>query len=342
MRGEGMKAFRERRELTQPDFALWLNERLQRRYDRSKISRWESNSEKIPEQVARFLLQELAGPEVDHGPALTLVFANRKGGVGKTVSSVNVAAGLAQRGCSVLFVDSDPQANATMHFGLNPIHQDKINQTLYTPLRAAMLDSPGAATLAECTVQTGEGSLHVVPSGMRLGDAETELLGKPGSDFTLREILTDARRTYDFIVIDTPPHFGALTINALTAGDGIIVPCQTEAFSVTGVEFLLKNIDAIQRRSNPRLSVIGLLPTMYDHRLVQDRASLEDMHRIFGKMLRIFPPMPRATVYAQAAAAGRTVAEALPDAPGMAVYEEVVAAVVEKRNQMTEAANVVA
>lgn len=342
MRGEDMRAFREARDLTQPDFAAWLNERLQRRYDRSKVSRWESNSEKIPAQVAQHLLREMAGPEMEHGPALTLVFANRKGGVGKTVSSVNVAAALVQRGHSVLFIDADPQANATMHFGLNPIHQDRANQTLYTPLRAAMLDAPDAASLAGCTVGVGEGGLHVVPSGMRLGDAESELLGKPGSDFTLREILKDARRVHDFIIIDTPPHFGALTINALTAGDCVLVPCQTEAFSVTGVEFLLKNIDAIQRRSNPRLSVVGLLPTMYDHRLVQDRASLEDMHRIFGKILRIFPPMPRATIYAQAAAAGRTVAEALPGAPGMAVYEAVVAAVIAKRNEVVGAAHVVA
>jgi ATPases involved in chromosome partitioning len=342
MRGEDMRAFREGKSLTQADFGSWLNETLGRKYDRAKVSRWETNSEKIPDQVARLLLKEMAGPEIQHGPALTLILANRKGGVGKTVTSVNVAASLAQRGYSVLFVDADPQANATMHFGLNPIQQDKANQTLYTPLRAAMLDAPDAASLRDCTLKVGDGSLHVVPSGMRLGDAESELLGKPGSDFTLREILKDARRVHDFIVIDTPPHFGALTINSLTAGDCVLIPCQTEAFSVTGVEFLLKNIDAIQRRSNPRLSVVGLLPTMYDNRLVQDRASLEDMHRIFGKILRVFPPMPRATVYAQAAASGRTVAEVLPDAPGMSVYEAVLAAVIAKRNELVEAAHVVA
>jgi chromosome partitioning protein len=119
VRGEDMRGLREERSLSQADFAAWLNERLDRRYDRSKISRWESNSEKIPDALVRFLLKETAIAASKHGPALVVCSANQKGGVGKTTCTVNTASLLAKEGYRVLIIDADPQANATAHLGID-------------------------------------------------------------------------------------------------------------------------------------------------------------------------------------------------------------------------------
>jgi chromosome partitioning protein len=342
MRGDDMRGLREKRGMTQPDFADWLNERLGRKYDRAKISRWETGSEKVPQSVALLVLKEMtaaAAPDIAdgrHGPALTATLSNRKGGVGKTVSSTNISAGLAQRGYSVLLIDADPQANATMCFAINPLETDKKHRTLYHLFKTVIEEPQATPDLGEYVVRAVDTALDVLPATIRLDDADAELKSRPHSDFTLREILADARKRYDFIIIDTPPHFGTLTINALTAADAVLIPCQTESLSVWGVERLLRNIDLIQRRANPRLSVLGILPTMFDRRLTQDRDSLDDIQRTFGKDVRIFPLIPRATVYAQAVAAGRAALEAVPDAPSVSAYESVLDALIAQRLEMVK------
>jgi chromosome partitioning protein len=314
VRGEDIREFREGRGLNQPELAVWINERLGRRYDKAKISRWESGSEKVPAPVVSLLLKEKIGDVTSHGPALIVAAANRKGGVGKTAFCVNAAALLAKH-YRVLLIDADPQANATIHCGINSIERERQEKTLYYALQASHKARGAAIDLAPYVV-TLESGVDVLPSGMRLGDAETELHIQPGGNCALRECLEGARQTYDFIFIDTPPHFGQLTINALTAAATVVIPCQTEMLSVTGVEFLLENLDFIKRRTNPGVNVLGILPTMFNQRLTQDQASLEDMHNLFGKQLRIFDPVPRATIYAQAVAAGRAALEAVPDAAG--------------------------
>jgi chromosome partitioning protein len=338
MRGEDIKAFREGRSLNQPEFAGWLNKNLGRKYDKAKISRWENGTEKVPAPVISFILKEKIGIVTKHGPALICVAANRKGGVGKTAFTVNTASLLAKH-FKVLLIDADPQANATIHLGINSIQREREEKTLYYALRASVEAHRAhgkAFDLSEYIVTT-DGGLDVIPSGMRLGDAEAELQSQSSGDCALRECLDDgARQTYDFIFVDTPPHFGMLTRNALTAATTVVIPCQTEMLSVTGVEFLLENLDMIRRRANPGVNVIGILPTMFNARLTQDQASLDDIRRLFGVKMRIFDPIPRATVYAQAVAAGQAALAAVPDAPGYEVYQSVVDALIQERARMPE------
>ncbi|KAA0679822.1 AAA family ATPase [Roseomonas genomospecies 6] len=338
MRGEDIKAFREGRTLNQPDFAAWLNEKLGRKYDKAKISRWENGSEKVPAPVISLLLQEKIGPVTRHGPALICAAANRKGGVGKTAFTVNTATLLA-RHFKVLLIDADPQANATIHLGINSIEREREEKTLYYALKASVeaLKSRGKGFDLGDYIVTTDSGLDVIPSGMRLGDAEAELQSQSSGDCALRECLDGgARQSYDFIFVDTPPHFGMLARNALTAANTVAIPCQTEMLSVAGVEFLLENLDMIRRRANPGVSVLGILPTMFNARLTQDQASLDDIRNLFGTKLRVFGPIPRATVYAQAVAAGRAALEAVPDAPGYEVYQAVADALIQERARMPE------
>lgn len=339
MRGEELKSQRESQGQNQPQFAAWLNEQLGRRYDKAKISRWESNREAIPDAVVSLLLRTKSAPSAEgHGPAFTVALANRKGGVGKTVTATNVASLLAMRGHKVLLVDVDPQANATISCGVNVIALEKQEKTLYHPLRAWYAHKQ-QSDIRDYVVEVPATGVHVLPASMRLSDTENELPAT-NANYVLREFLAEARRQYDVILIDCPPHFGRLTINALTAADAVLIPCQTEMLAVMGVEFLLENIDEVRRYSNPRLSILGILPTMYSAQLTENRASLEDMHKKFGRLVRIFDPMPRATVYAQAVAAGRAAVEAAPDAPGMDVYGTLVDAIIQERAHNLEVTHV--
>ena len=324
MLGENLKAFRERLGLSQPDFAGWLNDRLSRRYDKQKISGWERNAERIPQLVADLIRKEVTGPAVEHGPALVVAVANQKGGVGKTTTAVNAASRLAQDGYRVLLVDADPQANATMHFGFSPVDLQRQGKTIDTVLR-------DGTSIEGIIATVGASGLDLVPSSIRLSKTEAELMARPANNFILRKLLAPARAVYDFILIDTPPHLGQMTLNGLTACDTVLIPCQTELMAVVGVEYLLETIAEIRSLCHPTLAVQGILPTMYQQRLSQDRESLQDLQRRYAGAMRVFDPVPRATSYAQAFAAGRALVEAIPDAPGAAVIRTVVEEMVAER-----------
>lgn len=338
MRGEDMRILREERNLSQPDFAAWLNEKLERRYDRSKISRWESNSEKIPDAVVRFLLKETTPVDTSHGPALVVCLANQKGGVGKTTGTVNTASILARDGYRVLIIDADPQANATAHLGIDLVeYEEGRRKSLAHVLRED-------ASVEEVVVPVGSaesgGGLEIVPSSIELASVEVELTADPSGPMALRERLQDARLVYDFIFIDCPPNLGQCTANGLVASDVIVIPCQTEYLSSIGVNHLLKTINKLKRRCHPSLAVLGILPTMHNARLNQHQVTLEQMHTALGGSLRIFPPVPRATIYGDAALAGRAALEAVPDAPGAPSYRALADAVIAERSRRLEVAHV--
>lgn len=326
MLGENLKAFRERLGLSQPDFAGWLNDRLSRRYDKQKISGWERNAERIPQIVCDLVRREVAGPAVEHGPAFVVAVANQKGGVGKTTTTVNVASRLAQDGFKVLLVDADPQANATMHFGFSPVDLQRQGKTIDTVLR-----ENGA--IADIILTVHASGLDLVPSSIRLSKTEAELMARPANNFILRKLLAPAREIYDFILVDTPPHLGQMTLNGLTACDAVLIPCQTELMAVVGVEYLLETIAEIRDLCHPTLAVQGILPTMYQQRLSQDRESLQDLQQRYAGKMRVYEPVPRATSYAQAFAAGRALIEVVPDAPGAAVIRTIVDELVAERTR---------
>ncbi|QCG93264.1 chromosome partitioning protein [Azospirillum sp. TSA2s] len=326
MKGEELRTQREAKGLSQSEFAVWLNGRLQRRYDKQKISRWENDAERIPAAVDALMTREIAGPEPERlgGPALVVVVANQKGGCAKTVSAVNIASALALKGYSTMLIDCDPQANATQHLGIDSYTMETEGKTLYYVMH-------GDLELDDILVTVPESGLRVAPSSIRLAETEVELGKEAGGDFIMKEKIAAAKRSFDFIVIDTPPNIGELTKNAMVAAHTAIIPCQTEKFSLLGMAFLLENVAKIRRRMNTALGVLGIVPTIFKQRERNDREVLEQILEQYGPHLRVFDPVPKASVYAQATSVGRAAVEAMPDVAGAAVYRDVASALVEER-----------
>jgi chromosome partitioning protein len=187
--------------------------------------------------------------------------ANQKGGVGKTTTAVNLAACVAEAGYDTLLIDIDPQSNATIALGLGKDSQ----RTLYDVL-------VGDVGLADVVMETEIERLRIAPSGPDLAGANVELPRIAGSEMRLREALESVRGQYAFTLLDCPPSLGPLTVNALVAAERVIVPVQAEYFALEGLAGLLDTLSLIQRELNPRLTVAGMLLTMYDGRtrLAQD------------------------------------------------------------------------
>jgi chromosome partitioning protein len=187
--------------------------------------------------------------------------ANQKGGVGKTTTAVNLSACVAEAGYESLLIDIDPQCNATLALGIDKYRRPTVYDSLV-----------GGLALQEAVIDAGIPHLGVVPAGPDLAGATVELPRLPGSESRLREALAPVRERYAFTLLDCPPSLGPLTVNALVAADRVIVPVQAEYFALEGLAGLLDTLSLIQRELNPRLTVAGMLLTMYDGRtrLAQD------------------------------------------------------------------------
>jgi chromosome partitioning protein len=190
-----------------------------------------------------------------------IAVANQKGGVGKTTTSVNLSASLALTGSKVLLIDLDPQGNATMGSGVD---KSRAEATVYDWL----VDGVGLEQVA----QRCQGGYQLVHGGADLTAAELELLGQERREYRMRERLADAGDAYDYVLIDCPPSLNILTLNALIAAHGVLIPMQCEYFALEGLSALLETIEGVRRQANPGLEIEGLLRTMYDPRnsLTQD------------------------------------------------------------------------
>ena len=193
-------------------------------------------------------------PLRQHGPARVIAMCNQKGGVGKTTSSINIAGALSQYGRRVLIVDFDPQGAATVGLGINA---NTVENTIYTALFDSSMDPH------EVVHHTAFENIDIIPANIDLSAAEVQLVTEVGREQILAGVLRRLTAEYDVIIIDCQPSLGLLTVNALTAADGVIIPVAAEFFALRGVALLMQSIDKVKNRINPDLQVYGVLVTMF-------------------------------------------------------------------------------
>ena len=185
-----------------------------------------------------------------------IAIANQKGGVGKTTTSINLSACLAEAGKKVLVVDIDPQGNATSGLG---VEKNELENTIYELF-------VGECELSDCLIENVLDNLSVLPSNVNLSGAEIDLIGIEKREFLLKKYITPIRDNYDFIIIDCPPSLNILTVNAMTTADTVLVPIQCEYYALEGLSQLIHTINLVKQRLNPELEMEGVVFTMYDAR----------------------------------------------------------------------------
>lgn len=243
--------------------------------------------------------------------ARTISFVNQKGGVGKSTSVINVGAFLAAHGKYVLIVDLDSQANSTSGLGVD---FNSVEWNLYHVLTNGLMPE-------EAIRKTGVFGLDVLPSSPNLAGANIELVTQPNREFRLRESLARITTNYDYILIDSPPSLGLLTINGLVASDYVVIPVQCEYYALEGLSNLLKTIEMIRENLGHDLHVMGAVLTMYDRRNRLNRDVVKEMQRNFpGKVFESI--VPRCVSLAEAPSFGRTVLQHDPYSKGAKAYRQ--------------------
>lgn len=251
--------------------------------------------------------------------AQIIAIANQKGGVGKTTTAINLAGAMAEEGRHVLCVDMDPQANLTVGLGLNP------NQ-IEVSIANVLLDP--SLTLADIIEQTDTDGIDVAPSDIDLSATENQLFSSIGREHALREVLHGSEKQYDYLIIDCPPTLGLLTINALVAADGVIVPVQTQYYSLKGFTALNTLITQIRAKGlNPNLRILGILPTFFDKRTILARDMMAEMQELGDH--HIFSSVKQTVRLGEAPLAGRPVTSYAPKSDAANAYRVLAREVIE-------------
>jgi chromosome partitioning protein len=260
---------------------------------------------------------------VIHGPARIVAICNQKGGVGKTTTTINLGAALAEQGRRVLLVDFDPQGALSVGLGIQP---HELESTVYN-----LLVERGIRA-ADSVIKTNVAGMDLLPSNIDLSGAEVQLVHEVGREFVLGGVLEPLVPEYDIILIDCQPSLGLLTVNALACSAGVLVPLECEYFAMRGVALLTETIDKVSSRLNPTLGIDGLLATMYDARTLHSREVLARVVAGFGD--KVFHTVINRTVrFPDATVAGEPITSFDPASLGASSYRDLAKEVLERWRQ---------
>jgi chromosome partitioning protein len=247
-----------------------------------------------------------------HGPARIMAICNQKGGVGKTTSTINLGAALAEYGRRVLLVDFDPQGALSVGLGVQP---QQLDQTIYNVIMERDVG------VTDVIMRTTVDGMDLLPSNIDLSAAEVQLVAEVGREHTLVRVLRPLIEHYDYILVDCQPSLGLLTVNALAAADGVIIPLECEFFSLRGVALLIDTIDKVRERLNPKLEITGILPTMFDPRTLHCREVMARVVEAFGDV--VFDSVINRTVrFPETTVAGEPITRWAPRSAGAKAYRE--------------------
>lgn len=244
-----------------------------------------------------------------------VAFANQKGGVAKTTSTLNVAYALSGFGLRVMVIDADPQASLCLAAGISQqeiIAADRTGRTLYHGL----VDKVGVETLI-----TKLSAFDIIPASARLSKIEQRIVSPHGTSFELRNLIAPIVGNYDAVLIDCPPTDGLCTVNALTAANLVVIPCKTDYLSVMGIPLIMDTVRETQAKSNPALRVLCILPTMFQANANHDRILLENLKELAaGYGLAVWEPVHSSTKFKEANASGLSIVTDNPNTPGVQHY----------------------
>ncbi|MEW6336243.1 MAG: ParA family protein [Acidobacteriota bacterium] len=250
---------------------------------------------------------------------MIIAIANQKGGVGKTTTAINLSAALAHKGIKTLLIDLDPQANTTLSF----VDPRELSRSTYDVLAEGV-------PLAEVIVRTPVANLWLAPARIALAKLEAALVGQFDAHYRLKDRLLPVLSDYEYIVVDTPPTLGLITVNAMIAASHLLIPIQSSYFALEGTDDLLETVEKIKSRANPDLQLLGVLVTLHDRRTVLGRDSLDQIQSVFGK--KVFKTVVSRSVRLEESPAHRSsIFEHAPESSGALEYfalcEEVIARV---------------
>ena len=257
---------------------------------------------------------EPAAPGAGPKRATIIAMINQKGGVGKTTTTINLGAALAETGRKVLLVDFDPQGSASVGLGVNP---HTLELSIYNLLLGRDVD------IDDVILETNVDGLDLLPANIDLSAAEPQLVSEVAREHKMRRVLKPVRDRYDVIIIDCAPSLGLLTVNALTAADQVIIPLECEFFALRGVALLTDTIAKVTERINPDLEVLGIVGTMYDGRTLHSREVLERAVEAFGD--KVFHTVIKRTVkFPETTVAGEPITTYASSSPGAAAYRTLI------------------
>jgi chromosome partitioning protein len=262
-------------------------------------------------------------PLLEHGPARVVAVCNQKGGVGKTTTTINLGAALAEQGRRVLLVDFDPQGALSVGLGIQP---HELDATIYNLLMERNLSA------ADVVIKTSVDGLDLLPSNIDLSGAEVQLVHEVGREFVLGRVLQPLIPDYDVVLIDCQPSLGLLTVNALACADGVLVPLECEYFALRGVALLMETIEKVASRLSPKLHIDGVLATMYDSRTLHTREVLANVVHGFGDAV-FHTVISRTVRFPDSTVAGEPITQFDPSSNGASAYRELAKEVLDRWRQ---------